>query len=226
MKIGSITRLIEMVHFTEEYSPFESHLKLNEIDNKYIPFLYALYRLVRFTDFVPEHVRKILEPDMTYQKSADYFGLKLGTIKAEVTGFNRKLCATFKKDILGDILDKKEIDDEFFKQVDVIVWDLLSQREPHIEANFKNNFTVNVLSVPYNEEIFSKNKFDDATFEKIIIDMAFYSLKMQQYYFRKMNSEYKQYVSYLLNTVDGKLDNKDRHRKRKLIDYCMLDVDD
>ncbi|MDW5300490.1 MAG: hypothetical protein SA378_10180 [Sedimentibacter sp.] len=220
MKTRNITRFLKIIDYTTDYESFDTRLRFEGIDNQYIPFLWDLYMLIRFTDFTPEHVKEVFNSDITYQDVADKFGLSLGSVKAEVHNFSKKLDKVFQGDILGQIIDKESIDQEYFKKLELLVVDSLKRRIPNSKDILEKSFSINLLNVPYKKEELPEIGMEE--FKNIKNIVMTFSIPLQEYSYNKMNVSHKQYISYLLNTNDTDLGELDRKRKKEILNYCQI----
>lgn len=222
MKTRSITRLLKLVDYTTDYTSFDVRLRFAGIDNQYTPFLWDLYRLLRFTDFTPEHVKEVFNSDNTYSDVADKFELSVGSIKTEVHNFSKKLAEIFQGDILEDILDKKDIDHDYFRNVELIVMDSLERREIDLKGLSGKVFTVDILNVNFKKEELPEINTEE--FLSLRNKIVSFSIPSQKFVYDNMPQEHKAYVSYLLNTPSGNLTEADKQRREEILKFCKIEA--
>jgi len=220
VKLGSISKLVRDVEYTTDRRAFELRMRLHKTEERYIPLLWKIYKLFITTDYAPERVREILSRGVTYSDVAKKHGVTIGTIKRQVHNFSKKMLEVWgEKDIIEMLRAGGDIDEEYLKNIEILVDDALRNSNILIE-NLEDKFSVNILDGVNLSQDFSKIDRDE--FTMLRNRLVSFSIPSQEFILKNMDKKLISYGVYLLVTPDENLTPEDRARKKELISFTKI----
>lgn len=220
MKTISITRLCKDVEYTNNKKIFEARLKFKKIPEKYIELLWKFYRLIKFTDFTSDRIKDLFSRGTSYQQVADKYGITLGAVKTDVFLFTKSLSEIFPIDFIAIIRDGKDLDEEYYTYVDVILDEIYS----NVHVNYydiKDSFSVDIFSISNTNQDFSDISTED--YLSLRDKLVMFSKPSQEFVLKNMDNKLLSYGVYLLTTKEEFLSEVDKERKKDLMKFTKID---
>ena len=219
MKTVSISQMARVVENTKNRDAFEFRLKFSGVDEKYIDVLWKIYKLIHLTDYAPERVREVFKRDTTYADVADRHNVAIGTIKREVHAFSKKLRQSWGGDLWEMLMEGEDIDDDYVKELEVIVEDSLSSVNI-LQENLEDKFVVDLMKYVNISQQFGEISNED--FVWLRQKLVSFSKEAQKFILENTDKKLLSYGIYLLSTDDKKLNKLDRERKEELLKFTMI----
>lgn len=222
MKVSTVTKLTKIVENTRDKGSFKLRLKFYGIENeRYIRFMWKVYKLIHFTNMFPEKIRKTLWEGGKYAELARKYDVPYNSLKTEVYLACRDFLGMLDIDPVKEMLEFKELDEEKLKDVEYILDDKLENNEILIDDLLEHNLTIDVTDVDYEGEDFSDINRDD--FIKLRDKLVYFSKPSQKFIYDNIDERMKKYAAYLLDNPKHKLSKEDRERRGEILKFTKID---
>lgn len=220
MKLGSISKLARDVEYTTDRNAFELRMRLQKTEERYIPLLWKIYKLIKMTDYAPERIQEILNRGVTYEDVAKRHGVTIGTIKRQVHNFSQKMVEIWgENDLIEMLRDGGDIDEEYLKEVELLVDDSIRNSNLIIES-LEDKFSVNILDgVSINQDFSNIGREEFTILRNKLVS---FSIPSQEFILKNTDKKLISYGIYLLITPEENLNAEDRARKKELISFTKI----
>lgn len=223
MKIGTISKLVKDVEYTTDRQAFELRMKIQCVDEKNIPLLWKIYKLIIMTDYAPKRVRETFNKGVTYKDIAEKDGVNIGTVKRQVHNFSRKMVEVWgDEDIINILREGKDIEESYLENIELLVDDCLKNSELLLE-NLEDKFSVNILKNVDMGLNFSGIGRDD--FIMLRNKLVSFSIPSQEFILKNLDNKLLSYGVYLLTTPYDNMNPEDRSRKKELVGFTKIKID-
>jgi hypothetical protein len=217
--LAEIRGLLKTVFETQNEEIFTHHLLAKGVKDYNIEILWSFYQLLMRTTYVPEMIKMILRPGMSYEKTSDILNIPVGTINSRVYRFSAKLNDEWGTKLIERLMKDRITDHE--RRIYLIQLEELHGCFRNTLIDPCDLFAVNFLeeTLPEAGDIsnISSDEFDDLL--DVVFELSFYNLKRK---YNQLTDTQKRIFIYLLYSATSELSDIDIHRRANLISRCNV----